>query len=143
MTSHAINFTAAEVRAVLDASMTQFRRIVKLTDSGRVKAVGSHKNWHVDDTDAVNACPFGAPGDQLWVRETFAIGPKDHGWGHVIYKATFGAAMKPVCEGFTPWKPSTQMPRWASRITLEVVDVRVVKDETGWVWAVTFRRIKP
>jgi len=54
-------------------------------------------------------CPFGAPGDRLWVRETWATtGPEEESW------ANRGR-----------WRPSTHMPRWASRLTLEVLDVRV------------------
>jgi hypothetical protein len=76
-----------------------------------------------------------APGDRLWVREAFAVhanaGPTihqkgdGHPWGSPIYKATFGAALDPRCEGFTRWTTPIHMPRWASRITLEVDAVRV------------------
>lgn len=70
-------------------------------------------------------CPYGKPGDRLWVKETFAIGasqPYADGQEDevAIYRAT-GAD-----DHFPPkWKPSIFMPRWASRITLEIESVRV------------------
>jgi hypothetical protein len=64
------------------------------------------------------ACPYGDVGDRLWVRETWAEVN-----GGAFYKAD-----EPWPEAYGPepkWKPSIHMPRWASRITLEVTDVRV------------------
>src|SRR5689334_9830374 len=52
---------------------TQTRRIVKFEDSGRVRRVGSYKNWHIDDPDAIGACPYGDKGDRLWVREAWRV----------------------------------------------------------------------
>jgi hypothetical protein len=79
------------------------------------------------DPDAAAHCPYGQPGDRLWVRETWAVlHAVDHlkpreipqGAGMVYYAATenLGGLMK---------RPSIFMPRWASRITLEVTRVRV------------------
>jgi len=68
-----ILFSAPMVRAILDGRKTMTRRVVKLTDSGRVKAVGSPRNWHIDDPNAVLACPYGAPCDRLWVRERMRV----------------------------------------------------------------------
>jgi hypothetical protein len=72
-------------------------------------------------------CPYGAPGDRLWVRETWSIdphpgacrarGPHAPDGGEVMYRATDG------WDG--PWRPSIHMPRWASRLLLEVTEVRV------------------
>ncbi|MEQ4652934.1 hypothetical protein AB7092_07985 [Providencia rettgeri] len=69
-------------------------------------------------------CPFGGIGDRIWVRETFQVG--------LCTKSTFAykATHKPsdLDEGWDEvikWKPSTQMPRWASRITLEITNIRV------------------
>ena len=133
MKERPIIFSAPMVRAILDGRKTQTRRVVKLTDSGRVKEPGSPRNWHLDDPEAVMACPYGVPGDRLWVRETWCpgsatplgigllpcIGPAHLG-DKIAYRATddYGG-------DDPPWRPSIHMPRWASRITLEIVSVRV------------------
>lgn len=100
-------------------------------------------------------CPLGKIGDRLWVRETWSVVshefdddglmidyvpdrptkavhemPYGHGYftGHVIYSAdgdfTWGDDDGCI-DGRSCWKPSIHMPRWASRITLEITDVRV------------------
>ena len=90
-------------------------------------------------------CPFGKDGDRLWVRETFAIVhpcrdmetgyiddirqptdiPKDNGGGFWVpwYRADWNGN-DDADRGFK-WAPSIHMPRWASRITLPLVSVRV------------------
>ncbi len=75
-------------------------------------------NWQ-DDRTIFRIYPKWEVGDRLWVRETFC----EYTTGGVIYRAD----EKP-CEGvysYHTWKPSTFMPRWASRITLEITEVRV------------------
>ncbi|MFL1405413.1 hypothetical protein ACJO2E_08730 [Marinobacter sp. M1N3S26] len=75
-------------------------------------------------------CPYGQPGDRLWVRETWRqfnaideCGCSESPCGcpctdTVLYRATHD-------DGESKWRPSIHMPRWASRITLEITDVRV------------------
>ena len=70
MSERPIIFSAPMVRAILAGRKTQTRRIAKLNASGRVKEPGSPRNWHCDDPEATLACPYGQPGDTLWVRET-------------------------------------------------------------------------
>jgi hypothetical protein len=149
MKSRPILFSGAMVRAILDGSKTQTRRVVKLTDSGRVKAAGSARNWHLDDPNAVLACPYGQPGDRLYVRETWGIFDAGSKWVEngqpldsdtefgVVYKADDHGGKQGECywktapAGSRCWAtdekfhPSIHMPRWASRITLEIVSVRV------------------
>jgi len=94
------------VRAVLDGRKTQTRRVVKrpLVDT---------------------VCPYGKVGERLWVREAFMVQPNL--WGHdhqeqpIHYLAT---TRKEEVEDYVS-KPSIHMPRWASRLTLEIVRVRV------------------
>lgn len=62
-------------------------------------------------------CPFGKPGDRLWVRETFA---------DIGCRLTFRADLEDGAHcSVTRWTPSLHMPRWASRILLEITSVRV------------------
>ncbi|EPM8539659.1 hypothetical protein ACTR59_000919 [Proteus mirabilis] len=108
-----------------------------------------------NDTSGWFTCPLGKVGDRLWVRETWSVVshefdddglmidyvpdrptkavhemPYGHGYftGHVIYSAdgdfTWGDDDGCI-DGRSCWKPSIHMPRWASRITLEITDVRV------------------
>lgn len=127
MTERPILFNGAMVRAILDGSKTQTRRVVKLTDSGRVKETGSPRNWHLGDPNASLACPCGQPGEGLWVKETFQRFTDD---GEIIYKADptgFSAMNDLKRDGCLEarWRPSIHMPRWASRITLEITGVKV------------------
>ena len=140
MSEMPILFNAEMVRAILDGTKNQTRRPVKLAASGRVKAVGSPKNWHTDDPAAVAACPFGRPGDMLWVRETWAVLHENADdlpdsvileeceqgmpWTALRHRASF-PDLATYEDMFRRWRPSIHMPRWASRITLRVTDVRV------------------
>ena len=115
-----ILMNAEMVRATLDGRKTQTRRIAKLNAAGRVEKGG--RNWHVEDAAAVIACPYGAVGDTLWVRETWQ---SEGVHGHerdfpVRYRASDDDR---VMGG--RWRPSIFMPRWASRITLRITDVRI------------------
>lgn len=122
-----ILFSAPMVRAILDGSKTQTRRVAKRTAAGHVKETGGHRRWHIADFDAYLACPYGQPGDRLWVRETWAAPHSEDGRPpraiqcdqmRIHYLASEG-------RGGLVWRPSIHMPRWASRITLEITGVRV------------------
>lgn len=156
------------VRAVLDGRKTQARRIVKNqhdTPYWSIKpaenplhAVHTHDWWLPvgnQPHSALPTCPFGVPGDRLWVREKWSVvthafsdegsmidyvpdrpvkavheKPFGNGYysGHAIYAADgdFTWCDEDGCaDGISRWKTSSQMPRWASRITLEVTAVRV------------------
>lgn len=72
------------------------------------------------------ACPYGKPGDTLWVRETWAPLHEHTADGSCGPSCCAYAADPPVCPPVrTKWRPSIYMPRWASRLTLEVTGVRV------------------
>jgi len=118
------------VRAILDGRKTMTRRPVKQQPEA-VSRVG-RPFWWVGgfrlDANARNPlrCPYGVVGDQLWVRETWQYEregtgcPDDNGF---LYRATDpgwddnGTGLR--------WRSPIHMPRRASRITLEVTDVRV------------------
>lgn len=139
-------FNGEMVRAILDGRKTQTRRIVKLShERGMKNPVVRGKNGeasYVGCRLAAMLCPFGQPGDRIWVRETFQ-GPLVSEDLLEEYRAYPEKFEKPqYCEyaadgGAKPeycdlddnlrhgWLPSIHMPRWASRILLEITDVRV------------------
>lgn len=126
MKGRPILFSGEMVRAILEGRKTQTRRVVKYTCAGHVKEPNGNRRWLPDDPDAVLACPYGQPGDRLWVRETWAKIPT----GEYVYRADIPAKDEALerqisGRGDAPWKPSIHMPRRASRITLEIVSVRI------------------
>lgn len=122
-------FNSEMVRAILDGRKTQTRRPIKwkqtrFTEIGE-REDGSKWPWSEDAEHACDfwhPCPFGAVGDRIWVRETWnkygglLTYRADHDWIDDMRKET-------VCTA--KWVPSIHMPRWASRILLEITDVRV------------------
>lgn len=77
----------------------------------------------VADADQDFKCPYGRPGDELWVRENFKYSPVGR---HVVYQADKPTThAQEVDHAFGPWKPSIFMPRSASRITLKLKAVRI------------------
>lgn len=129
MKERPILMTPANAQKCHDGTKTQTRRIVKLNHAGR--AVRAGRNWHLDDPDAVKACPYGQPGDRLWVRETFALWREGFDRrGHVIYRADMKDKAgedfsRPDLIGLSKWYPSIHMPRLACRTVLEITEIRV------------------
>lgn len=121
-----ILFSAPMVRAILDGSKTQTRRIVKpRNDLAFGVPLAAHElAGEVNGGDFMNS-PFGQPGDRLWVRETFCMDDNGHEeWP--IYKADgIALPVRPKGCGVSRWRPSIHMPRWASRLTLEITGVRI------------------
>lgn len=127
MKERGILFSAPMVRAILKGMKTQTRRIAKLNASGRVQLRG--KQWHVDDPDAVRACPHGQPGDSLWVREAWAQ-PASLDPGPTFYRADYPECVPPQFEnvpevGDIRWRSPIHMFRRDSRITLAITSVRL------------------
>lgn len=132
-----ILFSGPMVCAILDGLKTQTRRVVRLhPSSGYIVERGGKRRWHPDDPDAIEACPYGAPGDTLWVRETWAYyGGDEYLYQriaeNVMYRATWAddprcptySAGEPV--GDRRWRPSIHMPRWASRLSLPIKSRRL------------------
>ena len=127
-----ILFNGDMVRAILDGRKTQTRRPVKIDmanafDPPRGKEDVSAGYPLFEDGDgtwhkAVDCCPFGQVGDRLWVRETWA------GWqpGSPVFKADGSDITCHKSDHLvSSWRPSIHMPRWASRITLEITGIRV------------------
>ncbi len=148
-------FSAPMVRALLAGTKTQTRRVVKPQPIPATTEVGTFH--HPDDDDGRGPrywsggpdpenpgysyiqpdwaipCPYGQPGNRLWVRENFRpIYPQDltYNNGQPIeydYAATYkhGDRLGDFLGIKPKWKPSIHMPRAASRITLEITGVRV------------------
>ena len=131
MKEHPILFSGPLVRAILSGKKTQTRRLMRSPRGGGWTPAGPIIRTAADLADPWFRwerkqsfaelefldvrCPYGKPGDRLWVRETFSFGPG--GQGDIRYRA-YG-------ENGEGWTPSIHMPRWASRIDLEVTEVRV------------------
>ncbi len=131
MKERPILFSAPMVRALLAGTKTQTRRalrngtwwtpehgVIRMAPAGLACTGFAHV-----------ACPYGVPGDRLWVRETFAgsIAYERHGyalkdWGNKLWYVADG---EPRSGQWTRPRPSIHMPRCLSRITLEVTGVRV------------------
>jgi len=149
MTERPIIFTGESVRAILAGKKSQTRRNVKpqpeFSDPwwevrGRLTVGGSPCSEFKTNRDAEVAaalsslpCPFGAPGDRLWVRETWDVFALPDEVPSIAYAADSTAIPIIGGEGWKLqradnahcWRPSIYMPRWASRLTLEVTEVRV------------------
>jgi len=144
MAEHPIPFNGKMVRAILADEKTQTRQVImpqppEWVHELRVGVsglwVGFDKNGQEQGYEV--RCPYGEPGDTLWIKETFAIKYRlplppslgdtyeryepdtRHG---VVYKAD-GVSID--SEGGEKWTPSIHMPRWASRIDLVKTDGRV------------------
>lgn len=159
-------FSGPMVRALLAGTKTVTRRAAKFAllphAAGRnlgFSGVSSYRNEHTgavslcsrrgdgvwEDLTEPLRCPFGQPGDRLWVRETWSTHADEVRWYEAktpasasIYYLADGALWRDddmrdgrgwcVPAGdphVNHWRPSIFMPRWASRLTLEVVSVRV------------------
>lgn len=167
MKERPILFSAPMVRAVLAGTKTQTRRLVKprvaeliafLASTEEVSGgapdllgqghLGSEfRLWSAEYPDEGSTpvpCPYGAPGDRLWVRETFYDDFSSRGEQRgerdqdgrirgIEYRADHdcrnweaGCPCNPDGDGKrSEWRPSIFLPRWASRIDLEVTSVRV------------------
>lgn len=132
MTERPILFSAPMVRAILDGTKTQTRRIAKKMvrhpDLGNLYTPGAlvleGEPQHVIE----RACPYGRPGDRLWVREAWRVinladvfAPREITAADRIWFEADGPHEPPAGR----YRPGMFMPRWASRITLEITGVRV------------------
>jgi hypothetical protein len=124
------------VRAILNGRKTQTRRIIKhrenrweCSDDGVTGKAWPFWPCYVfgEPEPIAMPCPYGKPGDRLWVREAFRLaplgnGPRDEfGRPAVTHFRSTDSHLFPDVK----WKRSIHMPRWASRITLEITGVRV------------------
>ncbi|AWC73626.1 hypothetical protein CLM65_11020 [Serratia marcescens] len=150
MKERPVIFNGEMVRAILDGRKTQTRRALNWKRQPYTEMAerddGSLWPWAEDGErggDIWFPCPFGEVGDRLWVRETFQgpLIPEDElseylganpdkfqSPAYCEYAADGGAKPEYVDSDENTrygWRPSIHMPRWASRITLEITAVRV------------------
>lgn len=132
MKERPILFNSEMVRAILEGRKTQTRRAVKGNPVSVLQFIGRDNEKtgeyglsfeHERVIEKHIKCPYGIPGDKLWVRETMAedcIGSQSHTryLADNHWRAIDWQYSKSVC-------PSIHMPRWASRILLEITDIRV------------------
>ncbi|EPM0748094.1 hypothetical protein WJH50_003423 [Klebsiella pneumoniae] len=138
-------FNGEMVRAILDGRKTQTRRPVKFPVHDKnlgCELAGNELAGELSAGNYLNSA-FGKPGDRIWVRETWqAIHdycdenghvderryarsiPRHRGnYWHPVYEEAWGNESREDRD--FPWRPSIHMPRWASRILLEITGVRV------------------
>jgi hypothetical protein len=114
MKERPILFSGPMVRAILDGRKTQTRRIIKPQPGLNNRITKAGRTINITDPKVCDLCPYGKPGDRLWVQESWYESPMT---GECKYKAD-GEIV-----GWRP-RPSIHMPRLASRITLEVTGIR-------------------
>ncbi|EIY4982860.1 hypothetical protein ML064_002372 [Klebsiella quasipneumoniae] len=150
MTERGMIFNSEMVRAILDGRKTQTRRPVKFPVHDKnlgCELAGNELAGELSAGNYLNSA-FGKPGDRIWVRETWqAIHdycdenghvderryarsiPRHRGnYWHPVYEEAWGNESREDRD--FPWRPSIHMPRWASRILLEITDVRVERLNT-------------
>ena len=150
MKERPILFSGPMVRAILSGAKTQTRRVVKpAPDADQVLSMRTGSTGFRFAFDIADFCrttdgrrlrweiPYGQPGDRLWVREAFMPCPLENPttgpsrW-NIAYASDAEQVERQAPAGYNPmlynyerWTPSIHMPRWASRITLEITGVRV------------------
>ena len=125
MKTRPILFSAPMVRAILNGTKTQTRRVVKARQvEGAPPAC--FFQWLRE------RCPYGQPGDRLWVRETWQVVDGSERARRIVTDPSpsrgwieYAATVHPGHEPPPRWRPSIHMPRWASRILLEITAARV------------------
>ena len=153
MKEYPILFSAPMVKAILDGNKTQTRRVMKPQPSADFSPIAVE--WYAPTVVDRNGdeqpgaeifgvygdeegyrCPYGAPGDVLWVREAWDFRHWSEPGNPFRVMVSYGAdGFQKLCQSphdWNPmlynqprWRPSIHMPRWACRIELEIVNVRV------------------
>lgn len=139
MVWHPAIFSGEMVRGIQEDRKTQMRRVIKpQPDHAHVFRDGL---WRPQRGRKEIRCPYGVPGDKLWVRETWMPVCRLHSWQPRVeqYGVTYRAddcqdGLRPFhghneaidyFTGMDHWRPSIHMPRWASRLSLLNTEVRV------------------
>lgn len=142
--SRPILFKCPMVQAILAGQKTITRRVMKpqppawiesfgysaFTPDGHISGRGNYEDW--GPSEKFFRCPYGRPGNMLWVRETWAKREdinadteRDRAIHYLHHRASYDGDLGNEWHYYGRWRPSIHMPRWASRITLRVTAVRV------------------
>lgn len=143
MRERPILFSGEMVRAILEGRKTQTRRAVNpqpIQGEGVCECPYGNFGWAYTVNGGACSCGgvtnrYGHPGDKLWVKETFCDVMKDCIQNHCFYRADMPIHIDAentergdnidFADSDFKWTPSIFMPRWASRITLEIVSTRI------------------
>lgn len=116
------------VQAILEGRKTMTRRVVKDTQNwDYVRLYDGHAKFcelynHLNETYI--KCPYGQPGDRLWVKETYLTNTENDSCPYT-YKADWHDSILNHPKNIGIWKPSIFMPKSAARLWLEIVNVKV------------------
>jgi len=150
MKERPVIFNSEMVRAILSGGKRQTRRVMK----PQVHSMARFADYKTDlgyptskthlwagfyltedsETPGYYKCPYGKIGDRLWVRETWSTDADIEAYRKanepvpIVYKGDWdidGITKEEACDVGIIWKPSIFMPRWASRIDLEITDIGV------------------
>ena len=130
MKEYPILYTTENVKAILEGRKTQTRRVIKPQPYFENTHFGTrtHLAWITSSfrtlEEIAQYCPYGQVGDRLWLRETFCqVCYKKDNVKDVCYKEDLDVEHM-ACK-LVKFTPSIHMFRWASRITLEITEIRV------------------
>jgi len=127
MKERGIIFSGEMVQAILEGRKTQTRRVMKPQPTKKLENLAGAwwtfywmRNGMWEDAGKIMKCPYGMPGDQLWVRESYQLADS------IFYRAD-GMPDQEVLDLYPKWRwrPAIFMARVFSRITLEIVKIRV------------------
>jgi hypothetical protein len=127
------------VQAILQGRKTMTRRIIAFPEDFNCEDVYDNSPYGLKYTSDFGGgtvqrlpCKYGTVGDRFWVRETFTkLVPEHFIDKHFVYKADMCYSSERIRQNYIQlgypyqWKPSIFMPRSASRITLEITNIRV------------------
>lgn len=131
MKERPIIFNTEMVKAVLSGNKTQTRRVIKNYDHYACLTGDCPHDKQIEcDRVMREMSPYGQAGNRLWVRETFYEAfKKTEDSSGCIYLADYGFDIGLVsyeeAKHSWSWRPSIHMPRWGSRINLEIINVKV------------------
>ena len=153
-----------EVVKLLETGVLQFERPVKHPTIHRVVKVNSYKQQTEFDlimdngSGTIISCPYGIPDERRYVRETWGVGSRpdpsggydgieyradttwDDGYGIPCYHVDAPDDVE-LCDYRGGWLSPVTMPKWASRLKIEVVTVTVKESSDGFMWIVESERV--